>query len=131
MPSLKNKKMLQKEHIDLIAQLVKKTAENAMVWEKGLGRLSYQSVYKNRKFLIDKYFASVSSESAPCLNLAIFNDKNALESEIVLCDGMNDQKGDYTLLNDLYTQVSGKVPGKDKYPDLSLLSSITHSLMEQ
>jgi hypothetical protein len=122
--------MLQKEHKDLINILVKKTAENGMTWGKGLGRLSYQSMYKGRKFLIDKYFASLSGESAPCLNLSIFNDKNALESEITLCNGISDQKDDYALIDNLYNQVSGKVPGKDKYADLSLLNSITQSLME-
>jgi hypothetical protein len=124
--------MLPQEHKDLIDVLVKKTAENGMIWEKGLGRLSYQSTFKGRRFLIDKYFASVGTgiESAPCLSLATFNEKNELESEITLCDGIDDQKADYSLIDGLYKQVSDKVPGKDKYANLSLVSSITQSLME-
>lgn len=123
--------MLPQDHKDLIDVLVKKTAENGMTWEKGQGRLSYQSTFKGRRFLVDKYFASLGAESAPCVSLAIFNDKNALESEITLCDGLEEQKADYSLINSLYNSVSDKVPGKDKYANLPHVSSITQSLMDE
>lgn len=122
--------MLPQEHKDLIEVLMQKTAGNGMTWERGQGRLDFQSRFKGRKFLVNKYFATLPDGSAPCLSLAIFNAKDALESEFTLCDGIAEQKDDYTLINNLYNAVSDKVPVKIVYSNLSLINSITQSLKE-
>ena len=115
-----------------MAQLLKRTNDHSISWTKGQGRLSYQSNIKDFRFLIDKYFASVGTEgaSSPCLSLAIY-DKNSLKSEFAVCDGVEDQKADYALVNALYTSVQSVVPGSDiNAASLSLISSITQSIME-
>ncbi len=120
--------MLLGSYIALITTLINKTEDGTLTWQKGKSRLGYETISKGNRFLIDKYFASANgNESAGCLNLSIF-ENDILVAEIVLCNAFDDQKQDYSLLNDLYSKVEASQLGAKKNSDIPLINAITQSL---
>jgi hypothetical protein len=120
--------MLTQEYRHLIAVLIEKTDADAISWQKGGSRFSYQAKARENTFKVDKYFAGDSHDA--CLNLSAFDERQNLVLEIVLCRGIEDQKEDYGLVSALYSKVELRANNAVMLQEIPVVASITQSLQQ-
>lgn len=119
------------EYTRLLQALLKTTQEMKIDWlRENVSKYQFYCIDdKNRKILLDKYYAYSDGSQIPCINMTSFNTNGKIIDEMVLCN-TSIEKEEYGLLEKLYNTVFNLFGEKENSVAYPILSEITESFQK-
>lgn len=116
------------QYSELLKALLKATQEDKVSWlRETVSKYQFYCIdSKNRKILLDKYYAISETLQVPCINMTTFNSNGTIIDEIILCDTSPEQE-EYKLLESLYNTVLNLFSETSINIASPILSDITES----